>query len=133
MSLSRVIFHLKGPWSKVSFLTQCDYFWIKKEEKSFLQLSWIYWVELRRINISGVFWVKIHLKKNTWHKSIFMFLLKFNNSFIILRIYSILKKRGLYSSSLLEVLCKTGFLRNFGKFTGKDPCQNLLINYAVGI
>ena len=74
-----------------------------------------------------------------------MFLLKFNNSFIILPIFmkkkklgenqrtqSILKKGGLYRSSLLKVLCKTPVLRNFAKFTGKHLCENyvLFINIA---
>ena len=35
-------------------------------------------------------------------------------------------------SSLPEVFCKKGVLRNFGKFRGKHPCQRLFLNKVAG-
>ena len=38
-----------------------------------------------------------------------------------------------YRSSRLEVFCRKGVLRNFGKFTGKHLCQSLLFNKVAGL
>ena len=39
----------------------------------------------------------------------------------------------LYRSSLSEVFCKKGVLRNFTKFTGKHMCQSLFFNKVAGL
>ena len=36
-------------------------------------------------------------------------------------------------SSLPEVFCKKGALRNFAKFTGKYLCQSLFLNKVAGL
>ena len=36
-------------------------------------------------------------------------------------------------SSLLEVFCKEGVLKNFTKFTGKHLCQSLFFNNVAGL
>ena len=38
-----------------------------------------------------------------------------------------------FTSSSPEVLCKTGVLRNFAKFTVKHLCQSLLFNKVAGL
>ena len=38
-----------------------------------------------------------------------------------------------YRSSLPEVFCKKGVLKNFTKFTGKHLCQNLFFNKVAGL
>ena len=37
-----------------------------------------------------------------------------------------------YRSSVLEVFCEKGVLRNFAKFTGKHLCQSLFFNKVAG-
>ena len=37
-----------------------------------------------------------------------------------------------YRSSLPEVFCEKGMLRNFAKFTGKHLCPSLFFNKAAG-
>ena len=39
----------------------------------------------------------------------------------------------IYRSSLLEVFCERGVLRNFAKFTGKHLCQRLSFNKVAGL
>ena len=39
----------------------------------------------------------------------------------------------IFRSSLLEVFCKKGTLRNFAKFTGKHLCQSLFFNEVAGL
>ena len=41
--------------------------------------------------------------------------------------------RSSFRSSLLELFCKKGVLRNFVKFTGKHLCQSLLFNKIAGL
>ena len=36
-------------------------------------------------------------------------------------------------SSLPEVFCRKGVLRNFAKFTGKQLCQSLFFNKVAGL
>ena len=38
-----------------------------------------------------------------------------------------------YGSTLPEVFCKKGVLRNFAKFTGKHLCQSLFLNKVAGL
>ena len=38
-----------------------------------------------------------------------------------------------YRRSRPEVFCKTGVFRNFGKFTGKHPCQRLSFHKVAGL
>ena len=35
-------------------------------------------------------------------------------------------------SSVPEVFCENGVLRNFGKFTGKHMCQSIFFNKVAG-
>ena len=42
-------------------------------------------------------------------------------------------KVKLYGSSLPEVFCRKGVLRNFAKFTGKHQCQSLFFNKVEGL
>ena len=37
-----------------------------------------------------------------------------------------------FRSGRPEVFCKKGVLRNFAKFTGKQPCQSLFFNNVSG-
>ena len=39
----------------------------------------------------------------------------------------------IFRSSHLELFCKKGVLKNFAKFTGKHPCQNLFLNKVAGL
>ena len=39
----------------------------------------------------------------------------------------------MYRSSLPEVFCKKGDLRNLAKFTGKHLCQSLFFNKVAGL
>ena len=43
------------------------------------------------------------------------------------------RSKLIYRSSLPEVLCKKGVLRNFTKFTGKHLCQGLFLNKVAGL
>ena len=38
-----------------------------------------------------------------------------------------------FRSSLLEMFCKKGALKNFAKFTGKHLCQSLIFNKVVDL
>ena len=42
-------------------------------------------------------------------------------------------KKDCYGSSRQELFCKSGFLRNFAKFTGKHLRQSLFFNKEKGL
>ena len=56
-----------------------------------------------------------------------------NGSCWIINFRSSNSQSGIIRSSLPEVFCKKGVLRNFAKFKGKHLCQSLFLNKVAGL